>query len=161
MTVSSAMMLVEYGRPLEMRERPLPAPQSGEIRLSISACGVCRTDLHVVDGDLPKVPLPLVPGHEIIGYVEEVGAGVSGLEPGQRVGVPWLGHTCGRCFYCLSEQENLCDRPLFTGYTRDGGYATHTIADARYACYRVLFRPVSGLTGPVELHIEFDPEVQP
>ncbi|QIG47462.1 zinc-dependent alcohol dehydrogenase family protein [Nordella sp. HKS 07] len=133
MTVSSAMMLVEYGRPLEMRERPLPAPQSGEIRLSISACGVCRTDLHVVDGDLPKVPLPLVPGHEIIGYVEEVGAGVSGLEPGQRVGVPWLGHTCGRCFYCLSEQENLCDRPLFTGYTRDGGYATHTIADARYA----------------------------
>lgn len=133
MTASSAMMLVEYGRPLEMHERPLPVPQPGEIRVRISACGVCRTDLHVVDGELPKVPLPLVPGHEIVGYVEEIGSGVTGFELGQRVGIPWLGHTCGHCRYCLSGQENLCDRPLFTGYTRDGGYAAHTIADARYA----------------------------
>jgi len=126
-------MLVEYGRPLEMRERPLPVPHSGEIRVKVTACGVCRTDLHVVDGELPKVPLPLVPGHEIVGQVEEIGLGVSGFELGQRVGIPWLGHTCGRCAYCLSGRENLCDRPLFTGYTRDGGYATHAIADARYA----------------------------
>jgi propanol-preferring alcohol dehydrogenase len=133
MTASSAMMLVDYGRPLEMHERPLPVPQAGEIRVRISTCGVCRTDLHVVDGELPKVPLPLVPGHEIVGYVEQIGSGVTSFEPGQRVGVPWLGHTCGHCRYCLSGQENLCDRPLFTGYTRDGGYATHTIADARYA----------------------------
>lgn len=133
MTSSSAMMLVEYGRPLEMHERPLPVPQPGEIRVKVSACGVCRTDLHVVDGELAKVPLPLVPGHEIVGYVDKVGSGVIGLELGQRVGIPWLGHTCGRCSYCVSGRENLCDRPLFTGYTRDGGYATHAIADARYA----------------------------
>ncbi|MGE0008445.1 MAG: zinc-dependent alcohol dehydrogenase family protein [Parvibaculaceae bacterium] len=116
-----------------MRRHPLPGPRSGEIRVRVSACGVCRTDLHVVDGELPKVPLPLVPGHEIVGYVEEIGPAVTGFEPGQRVGIPWLGHTCGRCAYCVSGRENLCDQPLFTGYTRDGGYATHAIADARYA----------------------------
>ncbi|WP_119269904.1 zinc-dependent alcohol dehydrogenase family protein [Phyllobacteriaceae bacterium SYSU D60010] len=127
------MMLVEYGQPLVMRERALPVPRSGEIRVRIGACGVCRTDLHVVDGELPKVPLPLVPGHEIVGYVEEIGAGVAGFELGQRVGIPWLGHTCGQCAYCLSGHENLCNQPLFTGYTRDGGYATHAIADAHYA----------------------------
>jgi propanol-preferring alcohol dehydrogenase len=132
-TASRAMMLVEYGQPLVMRERALPVPRPGEIRVRIGACGVCRTDLHVVDGELPKVPLPLVPGHEIVGNVEEIGTGVTGFELGQRIGIPWLGHTCGQCAYCLSGHENLCDRPLFTGYTRDGGYATHAIADARYA----------------------------
>ncbi len=127
------MMLVDYGQPLVMRERPLPVPRSGEIRVRVGACGVCRTDLHVVDGELPKVPLPLIPGHEIVGYVEEIGAGVTGFKLGQQVGIPWLGHTCGQCPYCMSGHENLCDRPLFTGYTRDGGYATQAIADARYA----------------------------
>jgi alcohol dehydrogenase, propanol-preferring len=132
-TVSRAMTLVDYGRPLVMRERSLPVPRPGEIRVWIGACGVCRTDLHVVDGELPKVPLPLVPGHEIVGYVDKIGTGVADFELGQRVGIPWLGHTCGQCAYCRSGHENLCDRPLFTGYTRDGGYATHAIADARYA----------------------------
>lgn len=127
------MTLAEYGRPLVMLERPLPKPGPGEIRVKIGACGVCRTDLHVVDGELPKVPLPLIPGHEIVGQVDGIGPGVDGLALGQRVGIPWLGWTCGRCRYCRSGQENLCDRPLFTGYTRDGGYATHAIADSRYA----------------------------
>lgn len=127
------MTLAEYGRPLVMRERPLPIPGPREIRVRIGACGVCRTDLHVVDGELPKAPLPLIPGHEIVGHVDEVGPGVEDLALGQRVGIPWLGWTCGRCRYCRSGQENLCDKPLFTGYTRDGGYATHAVADSRYA----------------------------
>jgi propanol-preferring alcohol dehydrogenase len=131
MTASRAMMLTAHGQPLTMRERPPPLPGSGEIRLRVSACGICRTDLHVVDGDLPNVPLPLVPGHEIVGYVDALGRDVDGIELNQRVGVPWLGSICGKCTYCLSGQENLCDRPLFTGYTRDGGYATHTLAEAR------------------------------
>ena len=127
------MMLTAYGQPLVMHERPMPVPRSGEIRLRVSACGICRTDLHVVDGELPKVPLPLVPGHEIVGYVDALGPDVDGIELNQRVGVPWLGSTCGKCAYCTSGNENLCDRPQFTGYTRDGGYATHAVADARYA----------------------------
>jgi propanol-preferring alcohol dehydrogenase len=127
------MTLVEHGQPLVMRERPLPSPGSGEIRLKVSACGVCRTDLHVVDGELSEGRLPIVPGHEIIGYVEKVGPDVSGFEIGQRVGIPWLGSTCGECPYCLSGRENLCDRPVFTGYTRDGGYATHVVANAHFA----------------------------
>ncbi|QIG48383.1 zinc-dependent alcohol dehydrogenase family protein [Nordella sp. HKS 07] len=126
------MTLVEYGQPLIMRERPMPIPRRGEVRVRVSACGVCRTDLHVVDGELPRAPLPLVPGHEIVGYVEELGPDVRSLELHQRVGVPWLGFTCGKCAYCVAGQENLCDHPLFTGYTRDGGYATHALADARY-----------------------------
>lgn len=126
------MTLIEYGQPLVMRERPLPVPRRGEVRVRVSACGVCRTDLHVVDGELPRAPLPLVPGHEIVGYVEELAPDVDGFELHQRVGVPWLGFTCGKCAYCGSGHENLCDRPLFTGYTRDGGYATHALADARY-----------------------------
>lgn len=128
-----AMFLDRPGRPLVMRERPTPEPGPGEVRLGVSACGVCRTDLHVVDGDLPDPKLPIVPGHEIVGRVEAVGAGVSGFSPGMRIGVPWLGHTCGTCPYCTSGHENLCDAPLFTGYTRDGGFATHAIADARYS----------------------------
>jgi propanol-preferring alcohol dehydrogenase len=100
--------------------------------VQVAACGVCRTDLHVVDGELPNPKLPIVPGHEIVGRIDLIGKGVSVLEIGQRVGVPWLGRTCGHCRYCRHGSENLCDRPLFTGYTRDGGYATHVIADARY-----------------------------
>ncbi len=127
-----AMVLVKPGLPLVMRERPTPTPAAGEVLVEVSACGVCRTDLHVVDGELPNPKLPIVPGHEIVGRVEVAGLGVSHLVPGMRVGIPWLGYTCGRCEYCQSGRENLCDAPLFTGYTRDGGYATHVIADARY-----------------------------
>jgi propanol-preferring alcohol dehydrogenase len=128
-----AMVLEEPRRPLVMRERPLPEPAAGEILMEIAACGVCRTDLHVVDGELPNPKLPVVPGHEIVGRIAAMGEGVTGLAIGQRIGVPWLGHTCGVCPYCRAARENLCDRPLFTGFTRDGGYATHTVADARYA----------------------------
>src|SRR5215471_12430878 len=127
-----AMVLERPGRPLALHERPLPAPAAGQILVEIAACGVCRTDLHVVDGELPGPKLPLVPGHEIVGRVGAIGSGVAAFGIGQRVGVPWLGQTCGVCPYCRAERENLCDAPLFTGYTRDGGYATHTIADARY-----------------------------
>lgn len=127
-----AMFLEQPGRALVMRECPTPEPGPGEIRLAVSACGVCRTDLHVVDGDLPNPKLPVIPGHEIVGRVEAVGAGVTDVTPGTRIGVPWLGHTCGACPYCADGHENLCDAPLFTGYTRDGGFATHAIADARY-----------------------------
>ncbi|MEF3366460.1 zinc-dependent alcohol dehydrogenase family protein [Methylocystis sp. 9N] len=127
-----AMVLPTPHAPLVMEERPLPSPRAGELLLKIEACGVCRTDLHVVDGELTEPKLPIVPGHEIVGRVAAVGADVAGFALGQRVGVPWLGHTCGHCAFCLSARENLCDDPLFTGYTRDGGYATHTIADASY-----------------------------
>ena len=127
-----AMMLGAPRAPLTLRERPLPAPGPGEILISVAACGVCRTDLHVVDGELSDPKLPLVPGHEIVGRVAALGEGVSGFATGQRVGVPWLGRTCGVCAYCRGERENLCDTPLFTGYTRDGGYATHAVADANF-----------------------------
>jgi propanol-preferring alcohol dehydrogenase len=113
------------------------------VRVKIEACGVCRTDLHVVDGELPDPKLPIVPGHEIVGRIEAVGDGVT-WRPGTRVGVAWLGHACGHCPYCASERENLCDTPLFTGYTRDGGFATHTIADADF-----IF-PLSDDLDPVE-----------
>ena len=126
------MVLERPGTPLVMRERAVPAPGAGEVLVEIAACGVCRTDLHVVDGELPDPALPLVPGHEIVGRIMALGPGVAGLGRGERVGVPWLGFTCGVCPYCRSERENLCDRPRFTGYTRDGGYATHTLADARF-----------------------------
>jgi alcohol dehydrogenase, propanol-preferring len=128
-----AMVLERLGEPLRLVERPDPVPADGEVRVAVHACGVCRTDLHVVDGELPNPKLPIVPGHEIVGRVDAIGRGVIGLAIGARVGVPWLGHTCGHCRFCLSGRENLCDRPLFTGYTRDGGYATYVIADARYA----------------------------
>lgn len=126
------MVLEQPGAPLELRERPTPAPGADEILVDVVACGVCRTDLHVVDGELPHPKLPLVPGHEIVGRVAALGAGVTGFAPGERVGIPWLGRTCGTCRYCRAGRENLCDAPLFTGYTRDGGYATHTIADAAF-----------------------------
>jgi alcohol dehydrogenase, propanol-preferring len=127
-----AMVLTRAGEPLRMQERALPEPGPGEVRLKVAACGVCRTDLHVVDGELPNPRLPVIPGHEIVGVVDAIGPGVPQFRIGERVGVPWLGHTCGACPYCAAGRENLCDRPLFTGYTRDGGYATHAVADARY-----------------------------
>jgi len=133
MSAMRAMVLDRPQTPLVLRERSIPQPAAGEILIEIEACGVCRTDLHVVDGELPHPKLPIVPGHEIVGRVAALGAGVSGFRVGERVGVPWLGATCGVCPYCRSGRENLCDSPLFTGYTRDGGYATHTLADARFA----------------------------
>ena len=133
MSVMHAMVLDRPQTPLVLRELSIPQPANGEILLAIEACGVCRTDLHVVDGELPQPKLPIVLGHEIVGRVAALGAGVTGFRLGERVGVPWLGATCGVCPYCRSGRENLCDSPLFTGYTRDGGYATHTIADARFA----------------------------
>jgi propanol-preferring alcohol dehydrogenase len=127
-----AMVLQRPGEPLRLVERSDPMPATGEVTVRVAACGVCRTDLHVVDGELPDPKLPIVPGHEIVGRIDVIGDGVTTLRAGQRVGVPWLGRTCGQCRYCRSGQENLCDRPLFTGYTRDGGYATHVVADARF-----------------------------
>ena len=127
-----AMVLETARTPLRMRERPTPVPAAREILLEVAACGVCRTDLHVVDGELANPKLPLIPGHEIVGRVAVLGADVAGFAVGERIGVPWLGYTCGVCPYCRAGRENLCDRPLFTGYTRDGGYATHTLADARF-----------------------------
>ena len=127
-----AMVLREPGRPLQMEERPTPPPGPGELRLRVLACAVCRTDLHLVDGELPQARLPVAPGHEIVGVVEAVGTGVTGFELGQSVGVPWLAHTCGHCRYCMSGHENLCDVPLFTGCSRDGGFATHVLAEAAF-----------------------------
>src|SRR5436190_17108187 len=123
-----AMVLVEPRWPLELRELPDPRPQTGQVLLRVHACGVCRTDLHVADGDLPDPKLPLVPGHQIVGTVE---AGER-FPPGTRVGIPWLGWTDGECRYCRSGRENLCDRARFTGYTLDGGYAELAVADERF-----------------------------
>lgn len=128
-----AMVLQAPGGPLVLVERPDPVPGAGDIRVRVEACGVCRTDLHLVDGELPDPKLPIVPGHEIVGIVDAVGPGVSAPAIGTRVGISWLGHTCGHCPYCASGSENLCDTPTFTGYTRDGGFATHVVADAAYA----------------------------
>jgi propanol-preferring alcohol dehydrogenase len=128
-----AMVLKKIGTALEWTDLPERHPGPGEIRVNVAACGVCRTDLHVVDGELPNPKVPIIPGHEIVGRIDAVGAGVEGLKVGERVGIPWLGHTCGVCPYCSGGRENLCDHPLFTGYTRDGGFATATIADARFA----------------------------
>ena len=132
MATVRAMVLDRPKTPLVMRERVMPIPGAGEILIEVKACGVCRTDLHVVDGELTHPKLPVVPGHEIVGRVVSLGQGVSGFAVGERVGVPWLGATCGVCRYCRAGAENLCDAPIFTGYTRDGGYATHTVADARF-----------------------------
>lgn len=128
-----AMVLKQVGQPVEWTELPERQPGPGEIRVKVGACGVCRTDLHVVDGELPHPQVPIIPGHEIVGRIDALGAGVTDLKLGQRVGIPWLGHTCGVCRYCKMRRENLCDHPLFTGFTRDGGYATAVVADARFA----------------------------
>ena len=131
MSVMVAMQIKTLREPLVRIERPVPQPGLGELLIEVAACGVCRTDLHVLDGEI-AAHYPIIPGHEIIGRVAAIGAGVEGFAMGQRVGVPWLGHTCGRCPYCRAGKENLCDAPLFTGATRDGGYASHVIADAHY-----------------------------
>ncbi|MBS3649942.1 zinc-dependent alcohol dehydrogenase family protein [Pseudaminobacter sp. 19-2017] len=128
-----AMMLDSLREPLRPVDRMDPVPGSGEMRIKVEACAICRTDLHVIDGDLPHPRLPIIPGHEIVGLVDEVGPGVDRARLGCRVGVGWLGHTCGQCPYCLRRSENLCDRPEFTGYTRDGGFATHAVVDAGFA----------------------------
>jgi propanol-preferring alcohol dehydrogenase len=128
-----AMVLTRLGGNLEWTELPERHPGPGQIRIKVAACGVCRTDLHVVDGELPHPQVPIIPGHEIVGRIDELGADVRGLRIGERVGAPWLGHTCGTCPYCIGGRENLCDHPLFTGYTRDGGFATAVIVDAHYA----------------------------
>ena len=127
-----AMLLESPGGPLVFREVETPAASCGKVLVRIKACAICRTDLHVLDGELPRPKLPLIPGHEIVGIVEALGDGVDGLQIGQRVGIPWLGWTCGECDYCRSGRENLCDAARFTGYTIDGGYAEYTVADARY-----------------------------
>jgi len=128
-----AMLLDQPGRPLRLGELPRGAPGPGQILVRVVACGVCRTDLHICDGDLAFVRSPIVPGHEIVGRVEAAGDGVSSITVGQRVGVPWLGWTCGRCGYCATGRENLCDSARFTGYHLDGGYAEYAVADARYS----------------------------
>ncbi|TJW50839.1 MAG: zinc-binding alcohol dehydrogenase family protein [Mesorhizobium sp.] len=128
-----AMVLESIGTPLKLIDRPDPIPGVGEIRLKVEACAICRTDLHVVDGDLTHPNLPVIPGHEIVGVIDSVGEEVARSRLGRRVGVPWLGHTCGHCPYCAAGSENLCDQPLFTGYTRDGGFASHVIADEHFA----------------------------
>lgn len=130
-----AMVLARVGAPLVLEERPDPEPGPGQVLIRVRACAVCRTDLHVFDGDLPDIRTPLIPGHEIVGEVVTVGSG-SPLEPGQRVGVPWLGHTCGRCDYCASGHENLCENARFTGYQIDGGFAEMTVADDRF-CFPI------------------------
>jgi alcohol dehydrogenase, propanol-preferring len=126
-----AMVLDEPGGRFELREVPVPRPGAGEVLIEVAACGVCRTDLHVVDGDIDDGRYPLIPGHQIVGRVRQAPHG-SPLQPGDRVGVPWLGYTCGECGFCLTERENLCDRAEFTGYQRRGGYAEYTVADARF-----------------------------
>ncbi|MDE2167072.1 MAG: zinc-dependent alcohol dehydrogenase family protein [Alphaproteobacteria bacterium] len=131
-----AMTLERARTPLRAIDRAPPEPDSGQVLIRIRACGVCRTDLHVVDGELTEPKLPLVPGHEIVGTVEAVGAGVERRRIGDRVGVPWLGWTCGACDFCRSGRENLCDRARFTGYQIDGGYAEYTVADERF-CFPI------------------------
>ncbi|WP_404710401.1 zinc-dependent alcohol dehydrogenase family protein [Sphingomonas sp. MMS24-J13] len=129
------MEIESAGTPLRPFARALPSPGPNELLIAVSACGVCRTDLHVLDGEIPA-HYPIVPGHEVVGHVIALGDDVTGFTIGERVGVPWLGHTCGTCPYCRSQRENLCDTPEFTGCTRDGGYATHIVADAHY-CFLI------------------------
>ena len=128
-----AMLLDAPRRPLRAADTPIPEPGPGQVLLAVNACGVCRTDVHVFDGELPNPKLPLILGHQIVGTVAQVGAGVDRFTRGQRVGVPWLGWSCGECRYCRAGRENLCDRARFTGYQIDGGYAEYSVADARFA----------------------------
>jgi alcohol dehydrogenase, propanol-preferring len=131
-----AMLLETPGASLRLRDRPPPKPGPGEVLIRVRACGVCRTDLHILDGELAQPRLPLIPGHEIVGTVAGLGPGVKAFDIGHRVGVPWLGWTCGACAFCASDRENLCDNPRFTGYQIDGGYAEYAVADARY-CFPI------------------------
>ena len=127
-----AMVLDRPGTPLRLVDLPVPKPGNGAVLIEVEACGVCRTDLHLIDGELPDPVLPMIPGHEIVGRVVAIGDEVTGFLSGQRVGVPWLGWTCGECRFCTSGRENLCDAARFTGYQINGGYAEYTVADARY-----------------------------
>lgn len=127
-----AMVFERPGQALELRDIPVPAPRAGQLQLKVGACGICRTDLHVVDGDLKEPAVPLVPGHQIVGEVTAIGEGVAGFELGQRVGVPWLGGSCSHCWYCRHGRENLCDEARYTGYQINGGFAEYTVADASY-----------------------------
>lgn len=131
-----AMVLEALAQPLCLKEIPIPQPNPEQLLIKIHACGVCRTDLHIVDGELANPKLPLIPGHEIVGTVVQTGKNVEKYKVGDRIGVPWLGSTCGKCRYCQKGQENLCDNALFTGYTIDGGYAEYTVADQRY-CFHL------------------------
>ena len=131
-----AMVLDKQNTPLALREVPRPEPGPSQLRLQVKACGICRTDLHVLDGDLKEPTLPLIPGHQIVGIVEAMGAQVNGFQVGQRVGVPWLGGSCGLCWYCSHNKENLCDEARYTGYQVNGGFAEYTVADARY-CFPI------------------------
>jgi len=139
-----AMVLDAPGKPLRPAELPTPVPGRGQVLVRVHACAVCRTDLHVVDGELPNPKLPLIPGHEIVGHVVEAGEGAERFSPGARVGIPWLAWTCGECKFCRSNQENLCQRARFSGYNVDGGYAEYTIADERF-CF-----PIPGLYSDAE-----------
>lgn len=131
-----AMIFSQLGNPLEYKNVPDPKPNDDQALLRVLACGVCRTDLHILDGDLPNPKPALILGHEIVGEVIEKGAHVTMFEVGDRVGVPWLGWTCGECYYCQTDRENLCDKARFTGYQIDGGFAELTVADQRY-CFLI------------------------
>jgi propanol-preferring alcohol dehydrogenase len=143
-----AMILEKAGTPLILRDISRPKPHAAQVLIKIEACGVCRTDLHIVDGELTEPKLPLIPGHEIVGTVVNTGAGTGDIEIGQRVGVPWLGRTCGKCRFCDANAENLCDTAEFTGYTIDGGYAEYTLADPRY-CFPIPGRYASAEAAPL------------
>ncbi len=147
-TTMRAMVFSRPGTPLKMERLPRPVAGPGQIQIRIEACGVCRTDLHLIDGDLPNPSLPIIPGHEIVGRVSALGAGVNGFSLDERVGVPWLGWTCGQCHFCQSGRENLCKLARFTGYQINGGYAEYTLADARY-CFALNEMP--NQPSPVEL----------
>jgi len=127
-----AMILERAGQRLRQVDWPTPSVSAGQLLIHVSACAICRTDLHIIDGELTQPKLPLIPGHEIVGKVAALGEGVTRFRIGQRVGVPWLGWTCAECTYCQNRQENLCDKVKFTGYTLDGGYAEYAVADQRY-----------------------------
>src|SRR6202040_2659303 len=131
-----AMVLEQPEKPLILQDVPKPRPTAGELLVGVNACAVCRTDLHVADGELPDPKLPLILGHQIVGRVEQIGDGVNGFSVADRIGIPWLGWTDGDCVYCRSNRENLCHRAKFTGYTIDGGYAEFTVADARF-CFHL------------------------
>lgn len=131
-----AMLLYKSGQPLRLVELPIPKPDPHQVLLRVQACGVCRTDLHIIDGELTQPKLPLIMGHQVVGTVVETGTATTLIQLGQRVGVPWLGNTCGHCRYCLSDRENLCDHARFTGYTLNGGYAEYTVADERF-CFAI------------------------
>jgi propanol-preferring alcohol dehydrogenase len=143
-----AMVMEKQGQALVLRTLPLPLPSARQVLVKIIACGLCHTDVYIMDGQLPNPKLPLIPGHEIIGTVVRTGEAVAGLKPGDLVGIPWLGFTCGYCRYCLKEQENLCENALFTGYTMNGGYAEYTVAFENF-CFPMAPRFASAASAPL------------